>query len=425
MLPRLLTFIPGPKSRGILSDLARHESPGFQGGPGAPAIVWARARGANVWDADGNRCLDLAAGFGVASVGHGHPAVRRAIAGQSSRLIHGMGDVHPGETKARLAAALSRISPNRGRVFFSSTGAEAVETALKTAFLVTGRSGVLAFEGSYHGLGHGALAVTGMDYFRRPFEKQLGGFATFAPFGDLVAVERILRRDRRVGAVIVEPIQGRGGVVVPPRGFMRGLAALCRRRGVMFIADEIWTGFGRTGRMFAVGEENVVPDLLCVGKALGGGFPVSACIGRPGVMAVWGQFKHEALHTSTFLGNPLGCAMALAVLETLRRERLVARSRTRGAALGRGLASVSRRHRVAGAAHGRGLFWGLDIVDVRGRPVPEIAGAVSAAMLRRGVILPVGGVHRNVLTFSPPLVISKREMAFVLRTLDEVLAAWD
>ena len=304
---------------------------------GSWPIVWERAKGVFVWDADGKKYLDLTAAFGVAAAGHTNPKVVKAGQEQMGRLLHAMGDVHPHALKAELARELSRVTFERwtggmktGKVIFCNSGFEAVEAALKTAILVTGRHGVVAFTGAYHGLGYGALNATHRDLFRKPFLPQMREFVRFVQFpaktADLATVEfqiRHLIRREWIGAILVEPVQARGGINVPPPEFLPLLRKLCDEFSALLIADEIYTGFGRTGKWFASEHAGATPDLICLGKALTGGFPLSACVGRANLMdAAWPQSKGEAIHTSTFLGNPVGCAMALASLKELQSKRL-------------------------------------------------------------------------------------------------------
>ncbi|HEY6236919.1 MAG TPA: aspartate aminotransferase family protein, partial [Candidatus Elarobacter sp.] len=320
----IVTAVPGPRSRALASELAAYEAPGVTYLADDYPVFWESASGALVTDVDGNRYLDLTSAFGVAATGHTNPHVATAVADQAQRLMHGMGDVHPTELRTRLLARLAKLSPGDLRkTYLATSGAEAVEFALKTALLATGKPRVLAYHGAYHGLSLGALEVAGIDKFRAPFAPLVPGRATFLPYpgagatvdGAIGAARTALGHDPAIGAVIVEPIQGRGGVIVPPRGFLGALRALCDERGLLLILDEIYTGFGRTGAMFACEHEAVVPDLLCVGKALGGGVPLSATIGTPRAMDAWPVSAGEALHTSTFLGNPLACAAALANLD--------------------------------------------------------------------------------------------------------------
>ncbi|MEZ4392131.1 MAG: aminotransferase class III-fold pyridoxal phosphate-dependent enzyme [Polyangiales bacterium] len=333
LLPRVHPSLQGARSLALLDALADSECPGLttrrarrselSGAPHDP-IVMRAALGANVLDVDGNRFVDLVGGFGAALLGHTHPAVVAAVQAQSARLLHALGDVYPSEEKIRLEVALASRAPWKARVILGLSGADAVEAALKSARLATGRPGVLAFHGGYHGLSYGALAACGYkSAFRAPFEGQLNPSVRFVDYPDaargdgareLDALEAALRGGE-VGAVIVEPILGRGGVVLPPSGFLRALGALARAAGALVVADEIYTGLGRTGAPLRSVAQGLVPDLVCLGKALGGGLPVSACLMRDEVAAAWGSSTGEAIHTSFFLGNPLSCAAALASLE--------------------------------------------------------------------------------------------------------------
>ena len=248
--PKLVTKVPGPGSLALAKRLADVESRNVTCLTPAP-IFWERAEGANVWDVDGNRYVDLTAAFGVANVGHAHPKVVAALALQAERLLHGMGDVHPPAVKVELLEALVARYPGGvpARGVLSSSGSDAVDTALKTAMLATGRPGILAFEGAYHGLALGVLDATWREDFREPFARRLPDLTLYAPFGDLDAAQRAIR-DAKIplGAVLVEPIQGRGGERIPPAGYLAGLLDLCRANDMLLIADEIYTGFGRTGR---------------------------------------------------------------------------------------------------------------------------------------------------------------------------------
>ncbi len=405
---------------------------------GSWPIVWEQAWGVEVRDAEGRLYLDLTAAFGVAAAGHANPRVVAAGQRQMAKLLHAMGDVHPPAVKAQLARELSRLTferwssrKTRGKVIFANSGFEAVETALKTAMLATGRKNIVAFTGAYHGLGYGALNATHRRYFRAPFQSQLGRFGKFVRFpresDDLAGTEKQisrLLRSGKFGAVLAEPIQGRGGVNVPPPGFLPLLRKLCDRHGALLILDEIFTGLGRTGQWFACEHSRTVPDLVCLGKALTGGFPLSACVGRAALMdAAWPASHGEAMHTSTFQGHPVGCAMALAQIAEIGRLKLVERSRDRGEFLLRELRSKVSvpGHRVE--ARGRGLMIGLEIKTVAGRPATELVLDAVKKMLHRGFILLPEGEFGNVISFSPPLTISKSSLSAAVAALGEVLRA--
>jgi 4-aminobutyrate aminotransferase/(S)-3-amino-2-methylpropionate transaminase len=385
----------------------------------APPVFWARAAGANVWDVDGNLYVDLTAGFGVAVAGHGHPGVVAAVRAQAGELLHALGDAQPAAVKLELLEALAALYPGGGaaRAILGSSGSDAVEAALKTAQLATGRAGVVAFEGAYHGVALGALDTTWRPFFRDPFAARLPGLTAFARFGDAGDVMRAAAACRApVGAVLVEPVQGRGGERIPPTVFLPALRALCDREGWLLVLDEVYTGFGRTGRWFACEHAGVVPDLLCVGKGLAGGLPLSACLGRAEVMDAWPASGGEALHTQTFLGHPLGCAAALANLAVLREEKLVERAAELGAA-----ALERLRARLAGRAsvrevRGLGLLLGVECVSA------AACAEACARALARGVIALPSGDDGRVISLTPPLAIGREALLFALDVLCEGLA---
>ena len=449
MLPELQTPVPGPRSLEAAAKLRRYESRNVTYMDAEFPIFWERAHGVNVWDVDGNRFLDWTSAFGVAGLGHTNPAVRDALIAQAGSLLHGMGDVHPTPLKAELCARLSTLTferwgAGRGKAILGNSGFEAVEAALKTALLFSGKPGVIAFRGAYHGLGYGALEVAGMPYFREPFRSQLKEFATLLPFpycarcpyGETDA-ERLNEGDfpecsgscldkleaeieaalaaRPIGAILVEPIQGRGGEIPPPLDFLRRLRRICDAHGILLIVDEIYTGFNRTGVLFACEHSGIVPDLICLGKGLTSGFPLSACVGREAVMDAWPASNGEALHTSTFLGNPLGCAMALASLEIHARPSVAEQVAERGRVLKMALRGLRSPHIVD--VRGVGLLVGIEL-DLDGAAVN---GLVKRA-LRDGLILLQSGPAGNVLAFTPPFDITDEEIAFTAARLGEYLA---
>lgn len=425
----------------VLDLLRRFESRNvtFMDPEGDWPIVWQRARDNHVWDIEGRRYLDLTAAFGVANAGHANPVVVRAAQKQMATLLHAMGDVHPHTLKAHLARELSRITFERwsreshskdntsrtGKTIFCNSGFEAVEAALKTALLATGRKGVIAFEKGYHGLGYGALNATHRDLFRRPFRSQLAQFGHFVPFpthGDQLALtQRALEKAAKknaVGAVLVEPIQGRGGVNIPAPEFLPWLRQFCDRQGILLILDEIYTGFGRTGRWFACEHWQTIPDIICLGKALTGGFPLSACVGRADIMdAAWPPSQGEALHTSTFLGHPVGCAMALAQIKEIAKHRLPQRSAALGAKLLEGLSRLKAPHGLRFQARGLGLMAALEIQHADRSPAPSVTMHVVKDMLHRGFVLLPEGEHGNILSFTPPLTWTPSDLTRSLKAL--------
>ena len=434
-------------TRQTIQLLRDHESRNvlFTEPDGSWPIIWERAQGVCVWDAEGKKYLDLTAAFGVAAAGHANPNVVRAGQKQMAKLLHAMGDVHPHALKAQLARELSRLTFERwaklqpkaqspkpkastGKVIFSNSGFEAVESALKTALLATGKRGVIAFEGAYHGLGYGALNTTHREYFRRPFRSQLRKFGSFVKYPakreQLAEAEQSIHqlfRREKIGALLVEPIQARGGCNVPPNEFLPLLRKLCDEHGALLILDEIYTGFGRTGKWFACEHSGVTPDLICLGKALTGGFPLSACVGRADLMdAAWPVSTGEAIHTSTFLGHPVGCAMALAQISEIRRLKLCERSATLGKFLLKELSKVqSPKSKVE--TRGLGLMAGLELTLPNGKPATEPALTAIKKLLRSGYIFLPEGQHGNVISFTPPLTITKAQLAKAVSALAKVL----
>lgn len=435
----------------VLKQLARHESRNvtYQSPDGSWPIVWQRARGVHVWDVEGRKYLDLTAAFGVAGAGHAHPAVVAAGRKQLGLLPHAMGDVHPHSSKGALCQALSRITferwskprngiakndgDRRGKTILGCSGSDAVEAALKTALLATSRRGIVAFDGAYHGLGYGALNATHRRHFRGHFETQLGGFVRFAPFPEdssphrsanhsLAAVRAYLETET-IGAVLIEPVQARGGIRIPPPGFLQRLSALCRRYQTLLVLDEIYTGFGRTGAWFACEHDKVVPDLICLGKAMAGGFPISACVGRADLMdQAWPPSEGEAIHTSTFLGHPVGCAMALACIQAHRDERLPAKASAMGRLLLGELKTwpdrfpaLRLRPRVLG------LMAGLEIRRLDGSPSGSLVLELVQALLQRGLIVLPEGQHGEVLGLTPPLIVTAAQLRGALEIIETEL----
>jgi 4-aminobutyrate aminotransferase/(S)-3-amino-2-methylpropionate transaminase len=395
----------------MLDRLAAVECPAFphrraerEGGDQGPTpIVLGRGEGCYVFDVDGKRYLDLAAGFGSLLLGHRHPAIDAALRAQSERLTQGLGDVYASDTKVALLEALAAMHPaSDARVLIAQSGGDAVTAAMKTASLATGRSCFIAFDGAYHGLGYAPLAACGFSGdFRAPFVEQLSSGIRFAPFpgvrgatarASLGMVDDLC--DDSVAAVIVEPVVGRGGCVVPPAGWLSELAELCRKRGVLLVADEIWTGLGRTGALLRSRADGCEPDILCLGKGLGGGLSISACIGSGAVMSGW---KHaHTVHTSTHAGAPLPCATALATLATIEREGLVERAHTVGEEAIRRLGTLLDGKAVV---RGRGLMIGIELESA------AAAQRMMSRLLERGFVVVTGGVDGRALTITPPLTI--------------------
>jgi 4-aminobutyrate aminotransferase/(S)-3-amino-2-methylpropionate transaminase len=437
LLPQVSAPLLGPRGASLVDALAASECPGLTArrarraevsGASHDPIVFHAARGTNVLDVDGNRYVDLVGGFGAALLGHAHPRIVDAVRAQSGRLLHALGDVYPSEEKVRLESRLAAMAPWRARVILGLSGADAVEAALKSARLATGRPGVLAFDGGYHGLSYGALAACGYKQsFRDPFEGQLNPAVRFAPYPDgdarararsLDAVEAALR-DRSVGAVLVEPILGRGGVVVPPEGFLSRVGELTRAAGALLIVDEIYTGLGRVGPMFRSVADGATPDMICLGKALGGSLPVSACLLREEVAACWAGAQGEAIHTSTFLGNPLACAAALASLDVLEEPETRLRIASAAGALHRALDRVAfSLPREEISVSGAGLLVG---VSLRGGGARVLA--LVRALLERGFLTLPGGPAAERITLTPPMTLTSAQADAFGNALRESLSA--
>ena len=336
-------------------------------------MIWANAEGCRVTDTDGREYIDLSAGFGVAALGHRNPRVMQAIAEQ--KVVHALGDLAEAELTVRLRRALPRPAK------LGLSGEDAVEIALRTALLATGKPGIVAFEGAYHGTGLAALAATGLERFRAPFAAWLPGPVYRFPYGEDPGP---LPDD--AGCAIVEPVQGRAGAIVPPAGFLEILRRRCDEAGALLIADEIFCGLGRAGEMLVSGE---LADVVCLGKALGGGLPLSAALMRPGLESVW-ELGPEDVYTHTHSGTPLACAAALVVLEDVPKL----------------LSEVKRKGELfAGAGwHGAGLM--------RARP------GDAAKALENGVIVIPAGLENELISATPPLVISDEEIEEALERLE-------
>ncbi|MBX3024970.1 aspartate aminotransferase family protein [bacterium] len=376
-------------------------------------IVVARAEGATIWDADGRAYLDLLSGIGVANVGHGHPEVVAAVRAQAERYLHVMvyGEAVE-EPQVRLAQRLAELAPGDLDVaFFCNSGTEAIEGAIKLARKATRRLRLVAFCGGYHGDTLGALSLCDSPVYRPPFEPLLGD-VEFLPFDDHRQLDRI---DDRVAAVVVEPIQGEGGVRVPGPDFLPALRARCDAVGALLVFDEVMTGCGRAGTWFACQQWQVVPDVLVLAKALGGGLPLGAFVGRAALMA---SLSHDPplAHVTTFGGHPLSCAAGLAALEVMARERLPERAAQVGAHW-RARLDALRSARLVDV-RGRGLLIGLEFAGA------QDTAAFCRAAFARGLILN-WTLHRDtVVRLAPPLTIgdddSERALAAIAAALRDL-----
>ena len=374
------------------------------------------ARGVTLTDVAGEEWLDFLGGLGVFSLGHSHPKVVAAVREQLEKLPLTI-PIFLNRRQADLAERLAEVLPGRLQyTFFCSSGTEAVEGALKLARVATGRSEVVSAERAFHGKTMGSLSASGRDLYKKPFEPLLAGFHQ-VPFGDAAAMERAI--NERTAAVILEPIQGEGGVMVPPDDYLPRVAALCRERGALFIADEVQTGFGRTGKMFAVEHYGVEPDLICLAKALGGGvMPLGAFCGTP---EVWEPFGPSPwLHTSTFGslgGHPLACASGLAAVQVIREERLPERAAELGEYfLGRLQAVQVEFPAAIREVRGKGLLIGLEFFE------EDIAGLTIAGMARRRLIVAYYLSNPRVFRFEPPLIVTRDQIDRAVAGFRESLA---
>lgn len=360
--------------------------------------------GCRVVDADGNTYLDLMAGVAVAALGHAHPRLTAAIASQASRLVH-VSNLYGTAPQTVLARRLSELAGGM-RCFFANSGAEAIECALKLARkwgrVATGPAAteVVAANGSFHGRTFGALAATGQPSKQEPFGPMLEGF-THVPFGDAGAVAGAL--NDRVAAVLLEPIQGEAGVIVPPDGYLADVRALCDDAGALLIVDEVQTGVARTGTWFAYEREGIVPDVVCLAKGLAGGLPIGACLARPEIAAV----LETGDHGSTFGGGPVQCAAALAVIDEIETHDLATRAGHAGTRLMSGLRAVCGGAQV----RGRGLLIGIQLPGPHARRVAEQA-------LAHGLL--INDATADVVRLTPPLIIGDDEIDEALATLSRV-----
>jgi len=414
--PRILGPLPGPRAFAWLARDDRVMSPSYTR---VYPLVVRRARGAMLEDLDGNRFLDLTAGIAVTAAGHCHPKVVAAIRRQSGRLIHMSGTDFYYTPQVRLAERLARLAPGPEpkRVFFTNSGAEAIEAALKLARSHTGRLRALAFLNAFHGRTYGAMSLSGS----KPAQRR--GFAPLVPeihharYGDLDSVHTLLRTvcpPEELAAIFVEPIQGEGGYIVPGADFLPGLRRICDQHGILLVLDEVQSGIGRTGRMFASEHWDVAGDIVCLAKGIANGLPLGAIVARAEVMD-W----PSGSHASTFGGNPVACAAAIATLE-LVEKRYRANAVRRGNELREGLDSMAARHGMIREVRGLGLMIGVEI-QADGAPAPALRDAILEQAFRRGLLLLPCGL--STVRFSPPLCLSKRQVQIGLELFDAALTA--
>lgn len=417
------------------ADLARRRTAAIPRGVGNLLQVYAEhASNAEIWDVEGRRYIDFASGIAVLNTGHLHPRVQAAVAAQLAKLSHTCFQVTPYENYVALAERLNEIVPGSGpkKTIFLTTGAEAIENAVKIARHHTKRSAVIAFGGSFHGRTLACMSLTGKvqpykagfgsmlpDVFHAPFPIEYHGVSVAQ---SLAAIENLFKADvdpQRVAALIVEPVQGEGGFYVAPPEFLQALRALCDRHGIVFIVDEVQTGFARTGRMFAIEHSGVEPDLVTLAKSLAGGLPLSAVVGKAEIM----DSPAPGGLGGTYAGSPLGCAAGLAVLEVIESEQLCARAERLGAAVRARLTDLQSRWPCIGEVRGQGAMVAMELVKDRRPDAPdaELTKALVQAAGRRGLVLLSCGVHANVIRFLMPLTTPDAILAEGLAILEAAL----
>lgn len=427
---------PGPKNGALLEARREHVARGVYS---ATPLFVDSGRGVTIKDVDGHEYLDFAAGIGTLAVGHAHPKVVEAVQRQVAQFTHSCFSVAMYELYVELARRIAALTPGKfaKKAIFLNSGAEAVENAIKIARVSTGRPAVIAFQNSFHGRTLLTMSLTGKV---EPYRSGFGPFAPevyltpfpypyrFAGTADecsAAAIESVKNTFRtavspdKVAAIIVEPVQGEGGFVVPPAQFLPQLEAICRQHGILLIADEIQTGFGRTGRMFAVDHWGVVPDLVLTAKSLAGGMPLSGVVGRAEVM----DAPAPGGLGGTYSGNPVSCAAALAVLDVFEEEGLLARAETLGRAARSRLEGMAGRHELIGELRGIGPMLAIELVRDREtkEPATTETASVLAACHRRGLIILKSGLFDNVVRLHVPLVASDEELDRGLGILEEAL----
>jgi 4-aminobutyrate aminotransferase len=433
VVPDIRTELPGPRAQALLERDAQYVSPSYTR---AYPLVVERGSGAVIEDVDGNLFLDFTAGIAVASTGHCHPHVVEAITDQAHKLLHMSGTDFYYQPQIDLAQRLAESGPgtSRKRVFFTNSGAEALEAALKLARWHTGRSRAIAFYGAFHGRTYGAMSLSGSKLVHRrgfaPLVPDIhhavyprGCHGCDSPEAGCACVrdieETLLRRTAppdEVAAIFVEPIQGEGGYHVPPAGFLPALRQLCDRYGILLVADEVQSGMGRTGTLYAVEHWGVEPDIICLAKGIASGMPLGAIVSKEEVMD-W----PSGSHASTFGGNPVSCRAALATLDLLAGGYM-ANAAQRGEQLKQGLLRLRARHPEAGEVRGLGLMVAMDIVreDEPHTLAPAARDAVVQAAFRRGLLLL--GCGESAIRFCPPLCVTAEQVDTAVRLLDAVLA---
>jgi 4-aminobutyrate aminotransferase/(S)-3-amino-2-methylpropionate transaminase len=415
-----------------LLEIRENETPR---GVGIQTGVFAdKARNAEIWDVEGNRYIDLGTGIAVVGTGHNHPKVIAAVTAQLERFSHTCFQVTPYDVYVRLAERLNKAAPGATpkKTIFINTGAEAVENAVKIARKHTGRSGVIAFSGAFHGRTMMGMALTGKvvpykagfgpfpaEVFHMPFPVEYHGVSVE---DSLEAIDTLFRSDvepSRIAAMIVEPVQGEGGFYPAPTEFLQALRRLCDQHGIVLIIDEVQTGFGRTGTLFACEQAGVEPDLMPVAKSIAGGFPLAGVIGKADIM----DSVDPGGLGSTYGGSPIGCAAGLAVLDVIEEEDLCSRARAIGEQIAAWAADLQSKTNVIGQVRATGAMSAIELVQngEAGKPDAELTKAIAGEALARGVLLLTCGVRGNVIRFLPPLTIEPELLAEALDTVGDVM----
>jgi 4-aminobutyrate aminotransferase len=431
--PHIRTELPGPKARALIERDRSVTTPSY---PRDYPFVIARGRGVEVWDVDGNRFLDFAAGIAVCSTGHAHPVVVKAIKDAADDFLHISSDYWH-ERMTRLAERINELDPmgEPVKVLLCQSGTESVEGALKLARYVTGRPRFIGFLGGFHGRSMGSLAFTASKYTQQAgFFPTMPG-VTHVPYPNsyrpllagndqgravLEYIEDVLFRSNvpasEVAAILCEPIQGEGGYLVPPDGFLQGLRELCDRHGILLIFDEVQSGVGRTGRMFACEHWGVKPDIMTLAKGLGSGLPIGLIAARAPLMEKW----KRGAHGNTFGGNPLCCAAALATLDLVEREYAANAARVGEHFIGR-LRELAQRFECIGDVRGKGLMIGMELIEDRAsrKPARELTDRVLTRAFHNGLLLLSCG--QSTVRFIPPLMVSKEQVDEALPMLETAL----
>jgi 4-aminobutyrate aminotransferase len=435
-VPLIRTPLPGPRAAAIIERDRAVVSPSYTRGY---PFVMSRGSGAVVEDVDGNVFLDCAAGIAVVSTGHAHPDVVGAVTAQAQRFLHMSGTDFYYELQVDVAEDLAAVAPIEGgvRSFFGNSGSEAIEACIKLSRYATGRQNIIAFLGGFHGRTLGALSLTASKAIqRRGFGPMMPG-VFHAPYADCYRCPLGLKPETcaaecldyiedqlflhlvtpdEVAAIVLEPIQGEGGYVVAPNQFLERLRELTHRHGILLVADEVQSGMGRTGRMFAIEHANVRPDMMAVAKGIASGMPMGVAIAQARIMDAW----PPGAHASTFGGNPLSCAAAVATMKLLK-DRLIANAAEVGGHMMAGLAALASKHALIGDVRGRGLMIGVELV--RDRQTKERAGrerdAFVTAAFNRGLLLL--GAGANSIRFSPPLVLTREQADTAIGIVDDAL----